>query len=108
DELVPLLGDIPLTVGGAGQTVLRVAAKHASRWNYPRDRADSRDDARRTGARLNERLDELTDRPILRSALIAYPFTAEDDTPPGAPGAAWAEGGFEELILGPDRFLQQG
>jgi alkanesulfonate monooxygenase SsuD/methylene tetrahydromethanopterin reductase-like flavin-dependent oxidoreductase (luciferase family) len=108
DELVPFLGSIPLTVGGAGETVLRVAAKHASRWNYSPGRGDSRQDARRRGAQLSTRLDELTDRPILRSALIAYPFTAEDDTPLDELGTAWAGAGFEELILDPSRLLGQG
>jgi alkanesulfonate monooxygenase SsuD/methylene tetrahydromethanopterin reductase-like flavin-dependent oxidoreductase (luciferase family) len=108
NELVALAGDIPLTVGGAGETVLRIAAEHASRWNYSPGRDDSRDDARRTGRELNARLDELADRPILRSALIAYPFRAEDDTPLEELVAAWADAGFEELILDPDRFLRQG
>jgi alkanesulfonate monooxygenase SsuD/methylene tetrahydromethanopterin reductase-like flavin-dependent oxidoreductase (luciferase family) len=108
DELVPLLGTIPLTVGGAGETALRVAARHASRWNYSPGRDDSRDGARRTGAQLNARLDELAERPILRSALIAYPFTAEDDTPFDELVAAWAVAGFEELIFDDRRLLGQG
>jgi alkanesulfonate monooxygenase SsuD/methylene tetrahydromethanopterin reductase-like flavin-dependent oxidoreductase (luciferase family) len=108
DELVSLAGDIPLTVGGTGETVLRVAAKHASRWNYSPGRDDSREDARRTGRELNARLDELAERPILRSALIDYPFTAEDGTPLEELVTAWADAGFEELILGPDRFLGEG
>jgi alkanesulfonate monooxygenase SsuD/methylene tetrahydromethanopterin reductase-like flavin-dependent oxidoreductase (luciferase family) len=108
EKLVPLIGEIPLTVGGAGETALRVAARHASRWNYSPGRDDSRDDARRTGARLNARLDELVGRPILRSALIAYPFTAEDDTPLDELVAAWGDAGFEELILDDRRALGQG
>lgn len=99
DELVPLIEDIPLTVGGAGETALRVAAKHAFRWNYSPGRGESREDARRRGRELNARLNELTERAILRSALIAYPFTAEDDTPLDELTAAWAAAGFEELIL---------
>jgi alkanesulfonate monooxygenase SsuD/methylene tetrahydromethanopterin reductase-like flavin-dependent oxidoreductase (luciferase family) len=108
NALVPLLDNIPLTVGGAGETVLRVAAKHASRWNYSPGRDDSREDAHRMGARLNARLDELTDRPVLRSVLVAYPFTAENETPLDDLAATWADAGFEELILDPARFLGQG
>jgi alkanesulfonate monooxygenase SsuD/methylene tetrahydromethanopterin reductase-like flavin-dependent oxidoreductase (luciferase family) len=108
DELVPQLGTVPLTVGGAGETALRVAARHASRWNYSPGRADSREGARRMGQELNARLDELADRPILRSALIAYPFTAEDDAPLADVVAAWADAGFEELILDDRRAPGQG
>lgn len=108
EELVLLLGTIPLTIGGAGETALRVAARHASRWNYSPRRNDSRDDARRTGAQLNARLDELANRPVLRSALIAYPFTSEDDTPLDEVVAAWAEAGFEELIFDDGRLTGQG
>jgi len=44
----------------------------------------------------------------VRSALIAYPFADEDDTPLDELVAAWADAGFEELILDPRRFLGQG
>ncbi len=108
ERLVALLGDIPLTVGGAGATPLRVAAKHASRWNYSPQRDDTREGARRRGRELNAQLDQLTDRTILRSALLAYPFTAEDATPLDELVAAWAGAGFEELILDPSRFVQEG
>ncbi|MHB8641931.1 MAG: LLM class flavin-dependent oxidoreductase [Gaiellaceae bacterium] len=95
-----LAGRVPLTVGGAGETALRVAAKHAERWNYSPQRGDSRDGARNSGRELNERLDGLTDRPVVRSVLVAYPFTAEDATPFDELTAAWAEAGFDELVLG--------
>lgn len=108
ETLVALTGGIPLTVGGAGETALRVAAEHASRWSYSPGRDDSRDGARRTGAQLNARLDELVERPVLRSALIAYPFTAEDDTPFDELVAAWAVAGFEELIFDDGRLTGQG
>jgi alkanesulfonate monooxygenase SsuD/methylene tetrahydromethanopterin reductase-like flavin-dependent oxidoreductase (luciferase family) len=108
DEVVSLLGDIPLTVGGAGETAVRVAAEHASRWNYSPGRDDSRDEARRRGRELNAWLDKLTERPIVRSALIAYPFTAEDDTPLDELVGAWADAGFGELILAPSRFVGEG
>ena len=99
DELVQLIGEIPLTVGGAGPTALRVAARHAYRWNYSPGREVERDEARRRGRELNAHLDELSDRPILRSALIAYPFTGEDDTPFDELVGAWAAAGFDELIV---------
>jgi alkanesulfonate monooxygenase SsuD/methylene tetrahydromethanopterin reductase-like flavin-dependent oxidoreductase (luciferase family) len=99
DELVQSIGGVPLTVGGAGPTALRVAAKHAYRWNYSPGRDDARDEARARGRELNARLDALTDRPILRSALVAYPFTGEDATPFDELVAAWGEAGFEELIV---------
>ena len=108
DALVAVTGEIPLTVGGAGETALRVAARHASRWNYSPAREDSRENARRKGRELNARLNEVADRPILRSALIAYPFTAEDDTPFDEVVAAWAEAGFEELIFDDGRLTGQG
>jgi alkanesulfonate monooxygenase SsuD/methylene tetrahydromethanopterin reductase-like flavin-dependent oxidoreductase (luciferase family) len=107
ERLVPLLGRIPLTVGGTADTQLRVAAKHASRWNYSPQRHDTLDGARAKGRELNARLDELTDQPV-RSALIAYPFTAENDTPLEELADAWAEAGFDELILDPWRFTEQG
>jgi alkanesulfonate monooxygenase SsuD/methylene tetrahydromethanopterin reductase-like flavin-dependent oxidoreductase (luciferase family) len=107
-RLVRLIGEIPLTVGGAGETALRVAAQHAYRWNYSPGRDDSLEDARRTGARLNARLDKLIERRILRSVLIAYPFTAEDETPFDELTQAWAAAGFEELILGDRRLLGEG
>ncbi len=99
DELAELTGDIPLTVGGAGATALRVAASHAARWNYSPERDETRDGARKRGRALNRRLDELADRPILRSALIAYPFQGENETPFDELVEAWAEAGFEELVL---------
>ena len=99
DRLVRLIGEIPLTVGGAGLTALRVAARQAYRWNYSPGRQDTRDEARLRGGELNARLDELSDRPILRSALIAYPFTGEDETPFDELVDAWADAGFDELVV---------
>jgi alkanesulfonate monooxygenase SsuD/methylene tetrahydromethanopterin reductase-like flavin-dependent oxidoreductase (luciferase family) len=99
DELAALIDDVPLTVGGAGRTALRVAAKHASRWSYSPWRDETRDDARRLGRELNEQLDALTDRSILRSVLIAYPFRGEDETPFDELVEAWSDAGFEELVV---------
>jgi len=99
DELRQSIGDIPLTVGGAGPTALRVAAKYAHRWNYSPGRDEGRDGARCRGRDLNARLDELTDRPVLRSVLIAYPFAGEDGTPVDELVAAWTDAGFDELIV---------
>ena len=107
-ELADALGDrrIPLTVGGYGETGLRVAARFAHRWNISPDRGVSRDEARALARERNARLDELcadTGRTVLRSALIAYPFEAE--TPFASDDAwaefvgAWEDVGFEELIL---------
>ena len=104
-----VLGDIPVTVGGAGATALRVAARHARRWNYSPGADDSLESARERGRELNARLDELADRPIVRSVLIAYPYRGEDATPFDELVAAWAKAGFEELIVDyPGPFLGQG
>jgi alkanesulfonate monooxygenase SsuD/methylene tetrahydromethanopterin reductase-like flavin-dependent oxidoreductase (luciferase family) len=102
-----LAGRVPLTVGGAGETALRVAAEHAARWNYSPQREDTRDGARRRGRELNDRLDEFATRPIVRSVLVAYPFTAEDATPVDELMSAWADAGFDELVLDyPGAFLK--
>jgi alkanesulfonate monooxygenase SsuD/methylene tetrahydromethanopterin reductase-like flavin-dependent oxidoreductase (luciferase family) len=104
-----LAGRVPLTVGGAGETALRVAAEHAARWNYSPQREDTRDGARRRGRELNERLDALANRPVVRSVLVAYPFTAENDTPFEELKGAWLEAGFAELVLDyPGPFLKEG
>src|SRR2546422_4555730 len=93
DELAAATTGIPLTVGGAGATALRVAAKHASRWNYSPERDETREGARSRGRELNAELDELADRRILRSALIAYPFRGEDETPFDELVDIWSEAG---------------
>jgi len=98
---------IPLTVGGYGETALRIASRYASRWNFSPQREHSRDEARRLARERNARLDELCAEAghiVLRSALIAYPFQGEEPFR-SAEGwdefvAAWIDAGFDEVILG--------
>ncbi len=116
ERLVELLADdrlqpkpnapIPLTIGGHGPTVLRLAAKHADRWNAFGGVSLSAEDGLAKCRRDNERLDELcagTGRTVLRSAIVGYPFIAE--TPWCSEEAfqdfvgRWEEAGFEELVL---------
>src|SRR5205085_11816539 len=96
----------PLTLAGAGPTILRLAAKHADRWNAFGGFGMSAEDGLAKCRRDNGRLDELcaeTGRTVIRSALIGYPFVAE--TPWRSEQAfhdfvgRWDDAGFEELIL---------
>jgi len=114
ERLVELLGDerlqphpkIPLTIAGHGPTILRLAARHADRWNAFGGFGMSAEDGLAKCRRDNERLDQLcaeTGRTVLRSALVGYPFVAE--TPWRSEEAfhdvagRWEEAGFEELVL---------
>jgi alkanesulfonate monooxygenase SsuD/methylene tetrahydromethanopterin reductase-like flavin-dependent oxidoreductase (luciferase family) len=114
ERLVELLADqrlqpqrpVPLTVAGHGPTILRLAARHADRWNAFGGFGLSAEDGLAKCRRENERLDELcgeTGRTVLRSALVGYPFIAE--TPWLSEEAfhdfvgRWEEAGFEELVL---------
>jgi alkanesulfonate monooxygenase SsuD/methylene tetrahydromethanopterin reductase-like flavin-dependent oxidoreductase (luciferase family) len=114
DRLVEVLTDdrfqpkreVPLTIAGRSPTILRLAARHATRWNSFGGIGLSPDEGLRRGREDNARLDELcaeTERTVLRSALIGYTFVAE--TPWASDEAfadfvgRWQEAGFEELIV---------
>ncbi len=114
ERLVELLADdrlhpkapVPLTIAGSGPTILRLAARHAERWNTFGGFGISPDEGLRRAQADNERLDELcadTGRTVLRSALIGYPFVGE--TPWRSEEAfhelvgRWDEAGFEELVF---------
>ena len=114
ERLVELLADerlqpqrpVPLTVAGHGPTILRLASRHADRWNAFGGFGLSAEEGLAKCRRDNERLDEFcaeTGRTVLRSALVGYPFIAE--TPFRSEEAwhdfvgRWEEAGFEELIL---------
>jgi alkanesulfonate monooxygenase SsuD/methylene tetrahydromethanopterin reductase-like flavin-dependent oxidoreductase (luciferase family) len=106
DDTLHPSADVPLTIGGQGETALRLAARFAMRWNTYGGRGVSAEEGRRVSRERNARLDELcaeTGRTVLRSALIGYPFVAE--TPFRSSDAwdefvaAWADAGFDELIV---------
>ena len=114
ERLVELLADerlqpkphVPLTIAGHGPTVLRLAAKHADRWNAFGGFGLSAEEGLAKCRRNNELLDELCverGRKVLRSALVGYPFIAE--TPFRSEDAwhdfvgRWEEAGFEEIVL---------
>lgn len=100
---------IPLTVGGNGRSVLRVAARYADRWNTYVGWQLSTEEGRRLTRERNAALDELCaasgrdPRTLLRSALIGHSFVAE--TPFASQHAfrdfclAYEEAGIDELIL---------
>jgi alkanesulfonate monooxygenase SsuD/methylene tetrahydromethanopterin reductase-like flavin-dependent oxidoreductase (luciferase family) len=105
-RIVELEPSVPLTIGGNADTALRLAAKHAHRWNTYVGRDVGPAEGRRTAADRNARLDELcadTGRTVIRSALIGYPFVRE--TPFRSDDAwhefvgAWEALGFDELVL---------
>jgi alkanesulfonate monooxygenase SsuD/methylene tetrahydromethanopterin reductase-like flavin-dependent oxidoreductase (luciferase family) len=114
ERLVELLADdqlqpkasVPLTIAGHGPTTLRLAARHADRWNAFGGFGLGAEDGLAKCRRNNERLDEFcaeTGRTVLRSALVGYPFVAE--TPWRSEEAfhdfvaRWEDAGFEELVL---------
>jgi alkanesulfonate monooxygenase SsuD/methylene tetrahydromethanopterin reductase-like flavin-dependent oxidoreductase (luciferase family) len=100
---------IPLTVGGNGRSVLRVAARHADRWNTYVGWQLSRDEGRRLTRERNAELDRpcreagRDPRTLLRSALIGHSFVAE--TPFASQHAfrefclAYEDAGIDELIV---------
>jgi alkanesulfonate monooxygenase SsuD/methylene tetrahydromethanopterin reductase-like flavin-dependent oxidoreductase (luciferase family) len=100
---------IPITVGGNSRSVLRVAARHADRWNTYIGWQLSKEDGRRLTRERNARLDALCaaesrdPRSLLRSALVGHSFVAE--TPFASQHAfrevclAYEEAGIDELIF---------
>lgn len=114
ERLVELLADerlqpkapVPLTIAGSGPTILRLAARHADRWNTYGGWGLSAEEGLGHARRDNELLDELcaqAGRSVLRSALIGHPFVAE--TPWRSEEAfrdvvgRWEDAGFEELVF---------
>jgi alkanesulfonate monooxygenase SsuD/methylene tetrahydromethanopterin reductase-like flavin-dependent oxidoreductase (luciferase family) len=105
----PAQARIPLTVGGNGRSVLRVAARHADRWNTYVGWQLPRDEGRRVTRERNAELDRLCreagrdPRTLLRSALIGHSFVAE--TPFASQHAfrefclAYEDAGIDELIV---------
>jgi alkanesulfonate monooxygenase SsuD/methylene tetrahydromethanopterin reductase-like flavin-dependent oxidoreductase (luciferase family) len=106
DERLQPKAPVPLTIGGRGPTILRLAARHADRWNTFAGFGIGAEEAVRRGREDNARLDELcaeTGRTVLRSALIGYPFVGEtpwrsDDAFADFVGR-WQAAGFEELVV---------
>jgi alkanesulfonate monooxygenase SsuD/methylene tetrahydromethanopterin reductase-like flavin-dependent oxidoreductase (luciferase family) len=106
DERLQPKRPVPLTIGGHGQTALRLAAQHADRWNAYGGMGLSAEDGLAKSRRDNARLDELcaeTGRTVHRSMLLGHPFVAE--TPWRSEKAfrdvvgRWEEAGFDELVL---------
>jgi alkanesulfonate monooxygenase SsuD/methylene tetrahydromethanopterin reductase-like flavin-dependent oxidoreductase (luciferase family) len=105
----PVQPRIPLTVGGNGRSVLRIAARHADRWNTYVGWQLSREEGRRLTRERNAELDQLCreagrdPRTLLRSALIGHSFVAE--TPFASQHAfrevclAYEDAGIDELIV---------
>jgi alkanesulfonate monooxygenase SsuD/methylene tetrahydromethanopterin reductase-like flavin-dependent oxidoreductase (luciferase family) len=105
----PVQARIPLTVGGNGRSVLRIAAGHADRWNTYVGWQLSREEGRRLTRERNAELDRLCretgrdPRTLLRSALIGHSFVAE--TPFASQHAfrefclAYEDAGIDELIV---------
>jgi alkanesulfonate monooxygenase SsuD/methylene tetrahydromethanopterin reductase-like flavin-dependent oxidoreductase (luciferase family) len=106
DERLQPKHEIPLTVAGRGKTILTLAARHASRWNTFGGVGLLPEEGLRRGREDNALLDELcaeTGRPVLRSALIGYPFVAEtpwqsDEAFADVVGR-WQDAGFEEIVF---------
>jgi len=98
--------EIPLTIAGSGPTILRLAARHAQRWNTFGGFGITPEEAIRRGREDNVRLDELcaeTGRTVLRSALIGHPFVGEtpfrsDEAFADVVGR-WGDAGFDELVF---------
>jgi alkanesulfonate monooxygenase SsuD/methylene tetrahydromethanopterin reductase-like flavin-dependent oxidoreductase (luciferase family) len=105
----PVQARIPLTVGGNGRSVLRIAAGLADRWNTYVGWQLSREEGRRLTRERNAELDRLCretgrdPRTLLRSALIGHSFVAE--TPFASQHAfrefclAYEDAGIDELIV---------
>ena len=102
----PVQERILLTIGGNSDAILRLAARHADRWNTYVGSRLSVEEGRRLTRERSARLDELcreTGREVLRSALIGHSFVAETPFRSGEAFdefvAAYEEAGIDELIL---------
>ena len=120
DRVVGVLGDeelaprpvqprIPLTIGGQSDSVLRLAARFADRWNTYGGRGLSPDEALRRSRERNERLTALCAErgrdpaTLTRSILIGHPFVGEMPWRSEESFAdlveRWSSAGFDELIV---------
>ena len=105
----PVQGRIPLTLGGHGDDVLELAARHADRWNSYGGQGAEPAEALRRGGERNERLTALCEAQgrdpagLTRSILLGHPFVSE--TPWRFDEAfldvarRWSGAGFDELIV---------
>lgn len=105
----PVQPRIPLTIGGQSDNVLRLAARHADRWNTYGGRGLSPEEALSSSHERNERLTALCREQgrdpasLTRSILIGHPFVGE--TPWRSEDAfadmveRWSRAGFDELIV---------
>jgi alkanesulfonate monooxygenase SsuD/methylene tetrahydromethanopterin reductase-like flavin-dependent oxidoreductase (luciferase family) len=105
----PVQDRIRLTLGGHGDEVLQLAARHADRWSSYGGKGLTPEVAIRRGRGRNERLsrrcEEEGRRPetLTRSILLGHPFVAE--TPWRSEeafldvAARWRDAGFDELIV---------
>jgi alkanesulfonate monooxygenase SsuD/methylene tetrahydromethanopterin reductase-like flavin-dependent oxidoreductase (luciferase family) len=105
---------VPITLGGQGPTALRLAARHAARWNtYGKD-PDLLDRTRERGARLDELLAAEGRGPAdVTRSLLVYPAGHEEpwastDALDDLAGRA-ATAGMDELVLywPPDRWYRE-
>lgn len=105
----PLQERIPLTIGGHGDEVLELAARHADRWSSYGGTDLDPDEALRRGRLRNDRLTDLCEAggrdpaTLTRSILLGYRFVREtpwrsDDAFRDVAGR-WREAGFEELLV---------
>jgi alkanesulfonate monooxygenase SsuD/methylene tetrahydromethanopterin reductase-like flavin-dependent oxidoreductase (luciferase family) len=98
---------IPLTIAGRGPTIMRLAARHADRWNSFGGVGLDAEEAIRLGREDNARLDELcaeTGRTVVRSMLLGYhAFVSEtpwrSDEAFAEVVARWEDAGFDELVF---------
>lgn len=105
----PVQERIPLTIGGHGEEVLELAARHADRWSSYAGKGLDPDEALRRGRERNGRLTRLCEQhgrdpaALTRSILLGYPFVSE--TPWRSEDAfldvarRWNDAGFDELIV---------
>jgi alkanesulfonate monooxygenase SsuD/methylene tetrahydromethanopterin reductase-like flavin-dependent oxidoreductase (luciferase family) len=106
DERLQPTNPIPLTIAGRGPTILRLAARLADRWNTFGGFGLRPEEALRRARDDLARLDQLcaeSNRTVIRSALIGYPFVGE--MPWRSEDAfadvvdRWQDAGFEELVF---------
>ena len=105
----PLQERIPLTLGGHGPTILRLAAEYADRWNTYAGRRLSPGDAVRIARERNEALSRLCEergrdpRSLTRSVLVGYGFVKEEPWRSlesfHALVERWGAAGFDEVVV---------
>ena len=99
--------EIPLTLAGRGPTILRLAARHAVRWNTFSGIGVELDEALLRGREDNAKLDALcaqTGRTVIRSAMLGY-HRFVPETPWRSDQAfaevveRWRAVGFDEIVF---------